>query len=157
MNSGQLLRKQDRCRMLLQIIESFAHDAGRRLRLQDCIALLLESLPERSERIDFSLRLLELESERKFDRIYTWLAQQSDIDQVRFYSIKMRHEADAETECESECVPVPVPEIEPGIIEPDIKSQKTSSSQFEELNQIISDDLKKLSVFESLPDSFNYT
>lgn len=152
MNANQLLRKRDRCQLLLAILESFPATT----RLYENIAIALEGLTEREERIKFSLRLLELEPAASLQRVFKWLCLQSDLDPVRFYSIKLRYET-AGTEETAEEVVEEVVEDTGDFIQETVKDEPVNSnSQFTELDQTISEDLKKLSVFESIPDSFNF-
>ncbi len=157
MNANQLLRKSERCKLLLPILESFVHDEIRSSRLEESIALLLEGFTEHQERVDLSLKLLEIEQGVKLERVYKWLSQQPQVDQVRFYSIKLRYENVETAQDEEKEEEVEVEEdVVPSLAFSASLAVSPVKSQFDELDQIISDDLKKLSVFESLPDSFNF-
>lgn len=163
MNANLLLRKRDRCRLLLQILESFGHETGRRARLQESIALLLENVPDQPERVDFSMKLLELEQgPPSLESVFKWLSEQSGVDPVRFYSIKMRYESRESIEEAAEADNEPTEQgTRSASSEPTVERPAASglSSHFDELDHAISADLKTLSVFESIPDtsSFSFT
>ena len=155
LNVNQLLRKLERCRMLLSLLPSLK-DEQQIVRLQETISLLIPQLNDAEERLEMSLALLEAErfGPRLFS-VFEWLSNAA-VDPVRFYSIKLRYEEVIES-------PIQV-ESEPEIFEAELAIEPVEPTEIicqettpEEPDESTVEDLKKLSVFESIPGDFNFS
>lgn len=154
--AGQLLRKSDRCKLLLKICEFTDNPSNSKY--IDQVSILLNQLSEDPLKFDLVFDFLNLvmkEGQLRDEEVglYQWAAgyveEKDPSKEIQFYSIKLQYESqridnkhgieDKEEECIPEYIPEYIPEI---ILENSIGNDKGEFEQTEE-------DLQKLKIFAS--------
>lgn len=149
--SCQLLRKSDRCKLLLKIINIDNNDEVERY--CDLLIGLLLQLSQQDDELKFDLSCQVLEKRRRSDNyngneeiIYQWMekyVEKNPEKEIQFYSIKLKHDENRNEDKSN------VNNQESYNANNQESYHCNSSNYFHSVSTLMEDDLQKLKIFES--------